>query len=58
MKVHIPTKAQIENRLLYLHKKVKEAQRITDVETAVVDELGELECHVYNRAMEERRDST
>ena len=54
MKVFIPTKLQIEGKLERLRSKVKRADKISDIEEYLIDELSQLDCDVENRASVER----
>ena len=50
MNIWIPTKQQIENILEDTLNKLKTAQRVSDIQQGLEDELCELECHISNRA--------
>ena len=54
MKVFIPTKLQIEVKLEKLSCKVKCADKISDIDEYLIDELSQLDCDVENRAGIER----
>ena len=54
VEVWIPEKRKIEDLLRIAADKVKDSERISDIEDWLQDELSMLDCHITNRANVER----
>ena len=54
MEIWVPEKQKIEDILRSLADKVRDSEKISDIEEDLLDELSMLDCHVSNRASRER----
>lgn len=55
MNVWVPEKHQIERMLAEASERLRKAETVSEVADWLCDELGSIECHVYNRANDERK---
>lgn len=50
MLIHVPTRVEIIRKLDRLAEMANDAPTIAEVEDKLIDELGQLECDIINRA--------